>query len=336
MRILILYNAPLLDPDHPDYAQEAGVLESVEAVAAALAPKGHVIDRLGLANDVEPLVRMAHGSSRPDVVVNFCEGFAGSPALEPHAAGLLDLLEMPYTGSPAAALALARDKARTKLLLQGAGLPTPAFEVVEVGRQATEQIVRRLDGGPLFVKPAAEDASLGIGPESVVSTAGALAAKVVDIHRRYGAALVERFIDGREFNTSVMALPEPQVLPLAEVNFQRGASGGWGIVTYDAKWTTQSAAWTGTPVTCPAEVDEAPAARLREASLDAYHIVGCRNYARVDLRVDAAGDPFILEINANPDLAPTAGFARSLAAAGISYADFCERLVATAFERRRS
>ena len=336
MRILILYNSPLLDPDHRDYAQEAGVLESVDAVEAALAPRGHAIERLGLATDFEPLVKLARGQSRPDVVVNFCEGFAGRPELEPQAAGLLDLLELPYTGSPVEALALARDKSRTKYLLQGAGLPTPEFEVVEVGGRASPAMIARLTAGPLFVKPASEDASLGIGPESVVSTAATLAERVADIHQRYGAALVERFVDGREFNTSVIALPDPRDLPLAEVNFNREASGGWGIVTYDAKWTPESAAWSGTPVTCPADADDRLATRLREVSLAAFRLVGCRDYARVDLRVDAAGDPFVLEVNANPDIAPTAGFARSLAAGGISYGDFCEQLIATTFARRRS
>lgn len=334
MRILILYNAPLLKPEHRDYAQEAGVLESVDAVSAALAPGGHTIQRLGLASDVEPLVQLARGQSRPDVVVNFCEGFAGRPELEPHAAGLLDLLKLPYTGSPAEALALARDKSRTKWLLLGAGLPTPAFERVAVGGQPSTEMTARLAAGPLFVKPASEDASLGIGPESVVSTAAALAERVADIHHRYGAALVERFVDGREFNTSVVALPEPRVLPLAEVNFDREASGGWGIVTYDAKWTPESAAWSGTPVTCPADVDDRLATRLRKVSLAAFRLVGCRDYARVDLRVDAAGDPYLLEVNANPDIAPTAGFARSLSADGTSYGDFCEQLIATTLARR--
>lgn len=335
MRILVVYNAPLLDSEHPNYAQEAGVLESVEAVAEALASRGHVVERLALARDVEPLVRLARGAARPDVVVNFCEGFAGRTDLEPHAAGLLDLLGLPYTGSPAEALAVARDKGRTKLLLAGAGLPTPEFEVIDIGGQPSKAMRARLVTGPLFVKPAAEDASLGIGPESVVQSAAELIARVAEIHRRYGAALVERFIAGREFNTSVCESPEPRVLPLAEVNFDRAASGGWGIVTYDAKWTPESAAWVGTPVTCPADIDERLAARLREVSLAAFRLVGCRDYARVDLRVDAAGKPYILEVNANPDIAPTAGFARSLAAAGTSYADFCERLVMNALARRR-
>ncbi|MGD9648011.1 MAG: hypothetical protein AB7U73_20025 [Pirellulales bacterium] len=334
MRILILYNAPLLDTNHPDYAQEAGVLESVAVVADALAARGHAIEQLALASDLEPLLRLAQGPARPDVVVNLCEGFAGRTELEPHTAALLDLLELPYTGSSAEALALARDKARTKYLLQGAGLPTPVFEIVELGRQASDKIVRQLAAGPLFAKPAAEDASLGIGPDSVVTTEAALHARVADIHERYGPALVERFVAGREFNLSLLALAELQVLPLAEVNFSRAKADGWGIVTYDAKWTPESSDWCGTPVTCPAAVDDALAQRLRDVSLAAFRLTGCRDYARVDLRVDAAGNPYILEVNANPDIAPTAGFARSLAAAGIAYADFCERLVTTAFARR--
>lgn len=325
MRVLIVYNAPLLPDDHPDYASEAGVIESVESFAAALAR--HDVARLPLGTDFEPLLHAARGSERPDVIVNFCEGFGGSAAAETYFAGLLELVGIPYTGSGPETLALVREKARTKWLLLGAGLPTPRFRLRRAGEAlALDELARELQGGPLFVKPAGEDASLGITGDNVITGLGQLQRKVADLEDRYGDVLIEEYIDGREFNISVLALPEPSVLPLAEVNFGRDASCPYPVVTYDAKWTPDSSGWNSTPVTCPAVVAPELAGRIREVALAAFRITGCRHYARVDLRVSPAGEVYILEVNANPDIGPTAGFARSLAASGMAYAEFVERL----------
>jgi D-alanine-D-alanine ligase len=337
LEVLVLYNQPLLASDHPDWTSEAGVLESVEAVSAALERHGHRARRLALGLTLDELLAALAGDSRPDVVFNLCEGFAGAAAGEPFVAGFLELMQTPYTGSPPDCLALVRQKARTKWLLHGAGLPTPAFHLVTrdgaIPRETIEPDLRR---GALIVKPAGEDASLGIGPASVVQDYASLARQVEDVRQRYGDVLVEQFIAGREFNVGVIAVPEPQVLPLAEIEFAPGAALGHAVVTYDAKWTSQSDDYVSTPVRCPAEVEPALADELRRVALAAFQLTGCRDYGRVDLRVDAAGRPFILEVNANPDLAPTAGLARAVAAAGIAYDDFVVRMVETAHGRRVS
>jgi D-alanine-D-alanine ligase len=333
MNIAIAFNAPTLAPNHPDFEQEAGVLDSVAAFEAALIAAGHAVRRIALAGDVAAAVNDL-AANRPDVVVNLCEGFGGRTAAEPHWAGVLELLAIPYTGSPPECLALVRDKARMKTLLRGAELPTAPFVRLNPGEPLPrEPLTAWLAKGPLFVKPAAEDASLGIGPESVVTDWTALERQVASVRDRYGPAMIEPYIDGREFNVTVIALPEPQVLPLAEIDFQASKAIGWPIVTYESKWAPGSAADLATPVRCPADIEPELARTIEQTALDAFQLAGCRDYARIDLRLDRKNKPFILEINANPDAGPTAGLARAVRAAGIAYNFFLERVVQTAASR---
>jgi D-alanine-D-alanine ligase len=334
MQILIVHNAPSLDWRHADYASEAGVLDSVAAISEALVARGHRVRRLAIGGTVMPLFEAIGEPTWPDVVVNLCESFAGSSAGEAHFAALLELIGVPYTGSPPETLALARRKAATKWLLAGAGLPTADFRWVrrdEVIRP--DEFQSLLAAGPLLVKPAEEDASLGIGAESVVTTPEQLLSQVRRVQARYGHVLVERYLDGREFNVAVLALPQPQVLPLAEIEFGRDADCPWPIVTYDAKWVPDSKGWQSTPVVCPASVESALADQIRRVALAAFQVTQCRDYARIDLRLASDGQVHVLEVNANPDLGPTAGFARALTAFGLDYGDFAERLVRHALAR---
>jgi D-alanine-D-alanine ligase len=332
MDVAILYNEPTLPPEHRDFEQESGVLESVAAFEEALGGAGHNVWRLGVGDSVRTVVERL-SERRPQVIVNFCEAFAGQTAGEPHLAAMFELLGIPYTGSPPECLALVRDKARTKWLLAGAGLPTAPFVSVMPGDPLPQQPLSTwLANGRLFVKPAAEDASLGISQESVVADWQALERQVERVSP-YGRVLVEPYIDGREFNIGVIALPELECLPLAEIEFRTGSEMRWPIVTYDGKWAAGSAADRATPVHCPADVECALADRIRETALAAFQVTGCRDYARVDLRVDRAGNIFILEVNANPDAGPQAGLARALEAWGIEYRQFAERLVAIAAAR---
>ncbi len=334
--VLVLYNRPELSADDSDAASEAGVLESVEAVASALEARGHRVRQLSVGSEVPEFLAALQSIRPPDVAVNLFEGLGGVGHGEAEITGLLELLGWPLTGSPAECLALVRHKPRTKWLLAGAGLPTPNFQLVSSPEEIdSEALACLLDGGPAIVKPAHEDASLGIGSDSVVTELVELTALIDRVGRRYGPVLVERFIVGREFNAAAIALPDLQLLPLAEIEFSGLGRPGWQIVTYDAKWAIGSAADLSTPAQCPAQVTPEVAERISKAALAAFQITGCRDYARVDLRMDMQGEVFILEVNGNPDIGPTAGFARALRAGGISYEEFVDRLVRTARSRRR-
>ena len=332
--ITILYNKPTLPPDHPAYEQEAGVLESVAAFRSALTAAGHAISEFALTDSLGALID-AVAARRPDVIVNFCEEFGGTTAGEIYVAGLLETFKIPYTGSPPECLALGRDKARAKWLLAGAGLPTAPFVRVNRGEAIPQgKLTDWLAEGPLFVKPASEDASLGIDHDSVVSDWSALRCQTAAVLDRFGAALIERYIDGREFNIGVVALPDLQVLPLAEIEFQVGPGKlRWPIVTYQGKWDMEGPEDLATQPRCPANVEPALGAAIRETTAAAFRLLGCRDYARVDMRVDRAGRIFILEVNANPDAGPRAGLAKALRIGGMEYNDFVQRLVATAAAR---
>ncbi|MGH7192321.1 MAG: D-alanine--D-alanine ligase family protein, partial [Candidatus Saccharimonadales bacterium] len=328
--VSILYNEPSLPSDHPDYAQEAGVIEAVDAVEGALAEAGHLAQRSPVGG--QPLdIADALRQNRADVIVNLCEWLGGVGGGESQVTGLLEMTGIPFTGSGSECLSLVLHKARTKWLLRGAGLPTAGFQYLPAVRPVAEdEVVSLLDSGPVIVKPAHEDASLGIGPESVVRDAHALAAQIDRVRRRYGDVMVEQFLPGREFNAGILALPESTLLPLAEIEYQPGASG---LVSYDAKWTPGTADYGGTPVRCPAQVSEDLAAEINRVSLAAFHLTGARDYARVDLRLDTEDRVCILEVNANPDISPSAGLARAILASGMPYREFVRRLVETAARR---
>jgi D-alanine-D-alanine ligase len=324
MHATILYNEPSLPTDHPDYLSEAGVLESVEAVEAALIKHGHSTARLGVGVDPHEVIRVLQ-PLQTDVVVNLFEGLGGVGAGEAQVTGLLELLRIPFTGSGSKCLALVREKALTKWMLLGAGLPSPAFQLVAADEPVSVgRFESRLADGRLIVKPAHEDGSLGIGPESIVADPAALERQIRKVQKRYGDVLVEQYIEGREFNVGVLALPRPQVLPLAEIEFIAGIAP---IVSYDAKWTREAPEFEGTPARCPADVSPALADEIRRVALAAFRLADCRQYARIDLRVDAAGRPYILEVNGNPDISPSAGLARQVRASGMTYDEFACRMV---------
>ncbi len=333
MQVTILYNGPSLPTDHPDYASEAGVMDSVAAFEIALRAGGHVVDRLALESQIDGLLQHVE-QRRPDVVVNFCESFAGQPSGEPYVASLLEMLGVAYTGGTPECLALVRDKVRTKWLLRGADLPTAAFARLKPCDEFNQLHLRGIVGEfPWFVKPAAEDASLGISTDSVVCDWRALVLQVDKLRARFGDVLVERYIGGREFNVGVVGLPDVQVLPLAEICFAIGDALPWPVVTYESKWDEGSAADLAAAPQCPANVEPALGERIRHVALAAFNVTGCRDYARVDLRVTAEGEIFILEVNGNPDAGPGAGLARALRVADISYEQFALRLVETARQR---
>lgn len=335
LRVLIVYNEPSKSADDPDAVSEAGVLDSVVGIEAALYSGGHMPQRLGLLTDIQPLVERLR-SNPPDVIFNLVESFAGRPELEAHLACVFELFEVPFTGSPPECLSLVRNKAKTKLLFRGANVPTAEAWLIPVGGEILREVPAALRGGPLFVKPVCSDASEGVLLDSVVEDEIQLVTQVRRVHAKYGDALVERFIDGREFNVGILDLGDPIVLPLAEMEFQLSAELPWRVITYNAKWMPDSPEDTKTQVRCPAAVEPELAEQIRRAALAAYLAVGARDYARVDIRVDRLDQPYVLEVNGNPDLDPQVGLARELRAGGWSYEQFIAKLVEHAAHRGKS
>lgn len=333
--VLVLYNEPVLAEDHPDAASEHDVVSVAESVASHLNARGMRAWTASVgASAADMIRRLEKAGPRGEpisAVFNLIEGFGGRSVGATYSTALIELSRIPYTGSPVEALAYCQEKSRAKAMLKGFGLPTAPSALVHMGETLDEWPW----DWPVFVKPDAEDGSLGVDQQSVVGDLTSLRQKVSSIHEAYGgAALIEAYLPGREFNVGVLAVPDPEALPIAEVCFDRSATH-WPILTYDAKWTSGSIEDRTSPVVCPAQVDETLARRLRQLALEAYRVTGCRDYARIDLRLDAKGEPMILEVNPNPDIGEGAGWARALRASGRDYGATLEAIVLQALQRRQ-
>jgi D-alanine-D-alanine ligase len=327
-RVLILYNQPVLPTDHPDADSEHEVLYTVEEVEKVLRQAGFPVSRLGVERDPAVLVKGLR-KHQPDVVFNLFEGLADFGNTEAHVAGLLEWMGIPFTGSPSQTLSLARSKHLAKHLLKGAGLPTPDFFVVE-----DLPVIDCPLSWPVIVKPSDQDASVGLDQGSVVTSQEQLQDRVAYLLQTYGGpVLVEQFIHGRELCIGVIENPEVQALPVAEILFVETAPGYWPIVTYDAKWKPGSRDYEATPPRYPAQVSPRLQQKLQALAVQAFRLLGCRDYARVDLRLRSAQWPYILEVNPNPDFSPMAGLSGGLQSAGINHGQFTLDLVERALAR---
>lgn len=321
-RIVILYNEPVLPADHPDAESERDLLHTVETISRVLRESRHEVMLNGLKKSPEELLKSV-AENRLDLVFNLFEGFGDKPASEYYIAGLLEWLKVPYTGCPLESMVLGRDKVRTKYLLKGAGLPTAEFQVV-----SSVDVLHVPASWPLIVKPAGTDASIGIHQDSVVSTIQALRNKVEQILKDYGApVLVEKYLPGTEFNVGVIDNQGLMALPVAEMVYTPQPGVDWPIVSYESKWDIGSADDLAMQPRCPAQIPSALAEQLQSLALQAFQLVGCRDYARVDLRLDDNQQPYIMEVNPNPDLGETAGLARMIRASGTTYEKLIVQLV---------
>jgi len=320
-RVIVLYNdsTTLIKGEPQDMLAEQGVIACARAVAEALAGRCEVWS-VPVRSDVE--VALAPYSPAEWVIFNLGEGVQGRLFEEARIAWALEAMGYRLTGSHGPALARSIHKAHAKRLFERQGIATPPWRLY---REVTE--VEDVLGFPVIVKPVAEDGSLGIGPEAVVHDCAALRERVERVITYYRqAALVERFVAGREFNVSLWGEP-PEPLPLAEIDFHDFADPLEQIVSFAAKWDASSFEYHHTPVLCPADVSPPLAQRIREMALAAWQVIGCRGYARVDMRVNAEEQPYVIEVNCNPDLSPEAGFFQAVRSTGLSYEEMVWRIV---------
>jgi D-alanine-D-alanine ligase len=300
------------------------ILETVEAVERSLVVEGNEVVRIPVNFDGRWVERLRRG--KIDLAFNLCECIDGIAAYEPAVISVLELLGIPFTGSSSWTTAFCLRKHVVNALLERSGLPVPRWAVVSPG--STLPTV----GFPAICKPAAEDASIGVEQRSVVRNMRALAARVDAMHERWDEVLVQRFIAGREVNVGIV---DGLVLPIAEVQFDGMPKGMWRIVSYRSKWETGSDEDLGATPVCPAELTPEQNAELKRLALDAWRAVGGEGYARVDMRIDSQGRPWILEVNANPDIAPDAGLARMARVAGMDYAALISTVCEAGMRRQR-
>ena len=321
MRIAILFDGASADVA---VSADLAILGTVGAVEASLASEGNTIVRIAVHPDSKWIDRLRR--ARVDLVFNLCESIDGVAALEPAVISVLELLGLPYTGSSAWTTSLCLRKHIVNGALERAGLPVPKFAVVRRG-SAVPSV-----GFPAICKPAAEDASVGIEQRSVVRTSRALAERSDAMLERWDEVLVQRFIEGREVNVGILG---DAVLPIAEIDFGNMPKGMWRIVTYRSKWEEGSDEDLGSAPRCPARLPASVAMQLRRIAVAAWRIAGGTGYGRVDMRIDERGRPWILEVNANPDIAPDAGLARMARVAGIDYGSLVRKVCELGLQRGR-
>jgi D-alanine-D-alanine ligase len=330
VRVVVLFNQPVLPREHPEADSEQWVATAVEDISGLLTATGYRVSQLAVGRNLFAL-KSQLAACRPDVVFNLFEGLADRPATEVAVARLLERLEVPFTGSPSQALRLALNKHLAKRRLRAAGIPTPWSCVV------SKVPLRSADfPWPVIVKPARRDASEGIDQGSVVTTPTALARRVAKLLEQYGPpVLIEQFLPGREFTVALLETPELVPLPITEVQFTVSSAVPWPILSYAAKWLPGSPDYEATDMLKAVPLPPALSRSLIALAKSAYRAVECRDYARIDLRMTLAGEPMILEVNANPDMSPTACFAKALLAAGLDRAELLAHFVRQAAARAK-
>jgi len=320
--VLILHNAV----GHESAADALDILEQMDCVRTALT--GHGDSAPTLAVDLGLDALKAHLRAHPpDAVFNLVEAIDDCGQLVPIVSGLLDHLQVPYTGCSTEALLITGNKVLAKRWLRANGLATADWW------DGASPLPPHPGPGRWITKPVSEDASIGMDDTAVVPDFSAVPARVADQEaKRKFRWFAEKFIEGREINVALIDGPGgPEVLPIPEIEFVDYPAGKPRIVGYAAKWQEDSFECRNTIRRFVDPVREAAlCAELARMSLKCWEIFQLRGYARVDFRVDADGKPWVLEVNANPCISPDAGFAAALAQAGISYADGIERIVAAA------
>jgi D-alanine-D-alanine ligase len=327
--VCIVYNEPL--PGVFGAAGEstavARVLDAVSAVTEALHERGYSYHQLpvmpGGCNDM--LRRLSR--LNPRVIFNLFEGFDQDPSSEGMVAGLLEKTGIAVTGAPSRTLSDCIDKVKTKSRLRGLGLPTADWHLYEPGMplQPPSAGLRF----PCVVKPLATDASHGLTERSLVGSFHEMYEQVALIHARYGqGALVEEFLPGREFNILVMG-PPLRRFSIAEICYHL-PDGKPQLLTYASKWEEEDEYYAATEVRCPAQLPVADARVIEDLAARTFAELVERGYARIDMRLDRAGDINILEINPNPDIGPASGAKKEAEASGMSYHDFICEIMAQA------
>lgn len=303
---------------------------TIAAVEAALAEAGEVI-RLEAAETFPERLR----ATRPDIVFNIAEGLHG-PNREAHVPAICEFFDIPYTGSDPVTLGLALDKRRTKEVLAAADVPVPGGVVVSRSEARHEALLIPV---PAMVKPLFEGSSKGIPESALCDSPDDVLAAVDRVLAEYRQpALVEAFLPGREFTVAILGTgTAARALPLVEIRFDALPAGARPIYGYEAKWVWDRPERPLQIFQCPAPVDTGLAERVAETALSAHRALGCRDWSRVDLRLDEAGVPRVIEVNPLPGVLPdptqNSCFPKAARAGGLEYSAMIRAVLESGLER---
>lgn len=337
-KILVCYNEPKsiyknylgkdVDSEGQTDLSEDGFQKQIKSLVTNLSINYSEVQEFAVNSNVTSVYNKIR-SFKPDSVLNLTESVEGNAQLESYVAAMFDILEAPFTGNNALALGNCLFKQRTKRILIGSGIPTPPYEVLRFNER-NKKYKTKLKF-PLIVKLLSEDASIGISEFSVVTSSAQLKKRIHYLFDNFNQdILIEEYIEGRELNVSIL---DGEVLPISEISFKGLPKGLPKIITYEAKWSTDSKYYQYTKPICPAKLSANKIKQISKIALSAYNELSCRDYARVDIRLAKNNKPYVIEINPNPDISPDSGFARSAAAAGLSHEDLIRKLIDLSLNR---
>jgi len=310
---------------------EAELTSDAQIIANTLSGRGYKTSFLDFNYPFEAVQQIQ--DEKIDIIFNLCERINHSSLLEPHAAAMFDILRIPYTGSNPFTLGLCLDKIRVKKLLSFHRIPTPRWDYLYEAEESFD------DDFPLpaIVKPANSDSSLGITNESVVASRDDLLKRIdYVLHELKRPALIEEFVDGDEYDISILGNwdDNQRILPLSRSVFSAMPEGYWHMYPYEAKFLGSEVHKKSIEVQRPPKgVSGKLLSLISEIALDAFNVVGCSDYGRAEVRVDSKGNPYILEVNPNPSIGPTDCVPSVAALAGMDYGDFLEEILRQAIRR---
>lgn len=338
LRVLVLHNS---DFDTPESAAspepvDTGVAARAEVADVARAVSDALVERnaavhLRAVRSVGEVVQAVRQFAA-DVVFNLCESLSGDARYESSVAAILERLGVPFTGSRAQCLRLCLNKQGCGEVLRRAGVPVPEAVLID---EHSPVDVRALGlGWPLILKPNAEDGSTGIWSSSVVDGPVAYAEALARLRAaKLAPVIAQRYIEGREINVALLGEQPRRMLPINEIDFAEMPAELPRIVSYECKWIDGTSEWRGARVV-PADLQPATLRAVARYARAAAEAVGMGSYGRVDFRIDAQGQPWVVDVNPNCALAPDAGFATSAMRAGLGYADLIAAIVEAAIDQR--
>jgi D-alanine-D-alanine ligase len=308
---------------------ESEFMNILSTITSTLQSNYENVFTLGFNRNIPEIISRIN-DIKPDIIFNFVESIEGNTKYEVCVTGMFDILGYNYTGNSSLCLGNCLIKNRTKQLLKFSGLKTPDYFVQKFGSKIFENDLPF--GYPVMLKLVNEDASIGISENSVVHNFAELKKQLSFLFSYYKQdVLIEQFIKGRELNVSILG---GRLLPISEINFDGLPDNLPKIVTYEAKWSPNSLYYKHSNPIIPADLSENQIKRLENTALRAYEILGCRDYARVDIRLSTNNIPYVIEVNPNPDISPDSGFIRSAESGGLKYEDVLLNLAGYALQRK--
>ena len=346
-KILICYNSPVsiftiyngkpqandtVDADFsPNDLSETAFSKEILKIEKSLLEHYSTVRSLAVDKNIESAISSINEYS-PDVIFNFVESIEGISTYEYCMAGLFQLLGYDFTGNLPSCLGNCLNKERAKNILRSHEIATPNSITIAYAQKIPEsEFILKF---PVILKLLNEDASIGISEFSVVNNFEAFEKQLDFMQKTYKKEVIaEEYINGRELNVAILG---NKVLPISEIEFGTLPDGLPKIVTYDGKWMENSLYYEHTKPVCPAVLDEITKKNVEAIALHAFEAMNCRDYARVDIRLNENNLPFVIEVNPNPDISTDSGFVRAAAAAGLTYSDLLSTIAEYALNRKKN